>query len=163
MSFHCCRQARALTSSPTSCCRLRRAVRWTAAFAPVLQIRCRAQFGRCIFAAARRGKICSTTTDCSSTLHARVRQFWEQTAWTLKPVRWLRPVKRGRRSPASSRIDDRLDLRRPIAAEPAQSVHSPYSSSLASSCRAQSCEARERLPCKGVELCPANGADDDQS
>src|SRR5229473_3874010 len=136
--------------------RLRRAVRWTAACAPVLQIRCRAEFGRCIFAAARRGKICSTTTDCSSTLHARVRQFWEQTAWTLKPARWSRPVKRGRRSPASSRRDDRPGLRRPIAAEPAQSVHSPYSSSLTSSCRAQSCEARERLPCKGVELCPAN-------
>src|SRR5216683_1206469 len=116
MSCPCCRPARALTSSPTSCCRLRQAARWTAACAPVFQIRCRAGFGRCIFAATRRGKICSTITDCGSTLHGRVRPFGEQMAWISKPARWSRPVKRhnclplrrDRRSPAPGQRDDRL-------------------------------------------------------
>ena len=117
MSCHCCRPARAYINSLTSCCRLRRGVPWTAAFVPVSQIRCQAEFGRCIFAAARRGKVCSTITDCSSTLHGRVKQFGEQTTWILKHAHLSRPVKRhcclpplrrGHRSPASSRIDDRF-------------------------------------------------------
>src|ERR1700677_3092555 len=92
MRCRCCRPARGLIKSPTSCYPLRREARWTTVFVRVSPIRCREAYGPCIFAAGRRGKICWTITVCASSRRGRVRSFRAQTTWILKPARLSRPI-----------------------------------------------------------------------
>jgi hypothetical protein len=54
-------------------------------------------------------------------------------------------------------------LRRPIVAEPAQSVHFAYSSDSTASCRAQSVRVSGTSACQTGWAGPVDGADNDQS
>jgi hypothetical protein len=127
--------------------------RWTAAFVPVSPIRCPGGFGRCIFAAAHRGKVCWTITACGSIPRGRARPFRERIASISKhaplshpgkrrscpshPI-WIELFRRGgtpgvagrefhrRRSPPNRSRNRRLSVA--ICRRHAPSVHFAYSS-----------------------------------